>query len=37
MSLIDIQKRSITVEMTYRELGPTLETPFIRAAASANR
>lgn len=35
MSLIDIRKRSITVETTYRELGPAPQTPLKMAAACA--
>lgn len=35
MSLIDIRKRAITVETTYRELGPAPAVPLKMAAASA--
>ncbi|ATN36841.1 hypothetical protein ACO34A_23990 (plasmid) [Rhizobium sp. ACO-34A] len=35
MSLVNIRKRSITVETTYRELGPPPETPLKMAAACA--
>lgn len=35
MSLVDIRKRSVTVETTYRELGPAPETPLKMATACA--
>lgn len=35
MSLVNIRKRSITVETTHRELGPPPETPLKMAAACA--